>query len=305
MTDNNHNLTESDIATLETLFKKHSGPEVLQDFENSSLFSISMTNYYLSVWGEIYKTQVLKGNYERLAQEALSEYALSLLYTWNELKFSSTSAKKTVDKLPWTFAEGSRFEYYKYFPQGCPDIVPKGDSETVHNALLGLWYPHLPSTSSVNLLTLLTWDVVTFEDIANAIVFKDFHECGKEVEIDHISNTNAQLNFQGCDENHSFFENGKMLARLLGYCESQGRCAEIYEFQCIGKLNVRAPVENTDDHVDQKGESFYFGKLYIDVRNRDLLFGNFVENLTVSITNNKGKVIPSQKRRVVELKKIL
>ena len=79
------------------------------------------------------------------------------------------------------------------------------------------------------------------------------------------------------------------------------RCAAIYEYRSMGRLNVQA--NRNEGVVAQRGESFFTGKICVDVVSGDYLFANMIEILTVTVSNRQGKIIPMQKRRIVQVEK--
>jgi hypothetical protein len=62
-------------------------------------------------------------------------------------------------------------------------------------------------------------------------------------------------------------------------------------------------MNNNEVTATQKGESFFTGKVCVDVISGDYLFADMIELLTVTISNRQGKIIPMQKRRIVQVQK--
>lgn len=86
---------------------------------------------------------------------------------------------------------------------------------------VGIDYSDLISTPSVNLLYMLSWDVIGLEEIASFLVqdMNRYEETGNFISIDTISGTNAHMGFRGCKEK-SFLKMGilklLMLEQVIG-----------------------------------------------------------------------------------------
>lgn len=297
-------LTKYDIETMQELFTKKWLNKTDGRLEPLSRFRITMDNDYLLPNGVIVKKQHLEADFRRQLQEPLTRWAVGLLYTWEKISFSSQSKNKVTEPIFWSFAEGLKFEYYRSFNSPiiseAEDISNRDDSICYQ---IGNWYDSLVSTPAVNLLYLLSWDVIMFEEYNSSIALsaEKLQQIGSVAVLDILSGSNVQLAFKGCSAENSFFRNGRLFVRFLGFGMVAHRCAAIYEYRSMGRLNVQA--NRNEGVVAQRGESFFTGKICVDVVSGDYLFADMIEILTVTVSNRQGKIIPMQKRRIVQVEK--
>lgn len=289
---------EGSFEKLASLLKKDIKVASPLKLKKEALFTIRMENEYVTFTGKKYKQQRLDAKYRRELQQPISSDAIGTLFSWEEVVYSARGDKSVIKPLSWTFAKGLQFDYYKPFPSHgltYTKIHNEKNSEDI-----GLWYPDLISTPSVNLLHLLTWDVITFEDY-NSIFWRTLpQQCGQNIGIDKIEKASVPLNFKGTEEKESYFQHSSFSAKLLGYSVISNYCAALFEFQGVGLLNVHVGRKDQGS-AKQEGESLYFGKIFTDLHTGDVVAGEMLEMLTVSITNRKGKIIPLQKKRTLHL----
>jgi hypothetical protein len=262
-------------------------------------YSITMDNDYISHKGYLVKQQHLEGIFSRELENLLSESAAGFIYTWKGISYSGLDKKNKQELIPWTFAKNREFRYYKTFSKNCfPEkAVDSGDCQSCNT---GRWYNDLINVPAVNLLYMLTWDIIFFEELNSMIISEGLEKIGAVSLMSSMSNSYVQLSFKGCNFEHSFFKNGNVHVNFLGVSSFKKKPVCIYEYKSIGALNV----EKQKREIKQEGESFFLGKLYISLQNGDLLFSELIELLTVSITNSQGKIVPMQKRRYVQLQNL-
>ncbi len=259
-------------------------------------FSISMDNDYISPQGYIVKQQHLEAVFTRELESRLSETAANFKYTWKEVSFAARDKKTHRELMSWTFARGREFYHYKTFSKNCfpGNDLDAGES---HQDKTGTWYNDLINVPAVNLLYMLTWDVIFFEEMNSRAIAEGLDKIGETALPTSMSNSYVQLSFKGCDSEHSFFKNGNVYVNFVGIGAIKGKPVCMYEYRSIGMLNV----EKQKRDIKQEGESFFLGKICLNMQNGDLLFSELIELLTVSITNRQGKALPMQKRRYVQL----
>ena len=262
-------------------------------------FSIHMDNDYLSPRGSIVKQQHLEAVFTREMEHRLSETAASFKYTWKDVSFAARDKKTNRELMPWTFARGREFHYYKTFSKNCfPGKGGKGlDAGENWQDKTGTWYDDLINVPAVNLLYMLTWDVIFFEELNCRFIAQGLDKIGETALLTSMSNSYVQLSFKGCDNQHSFFRNGKVYGNFVGIGAIKEKPVCVYEYRSVGMLNV----EKQKREIKQEGESFFLGKICLDMQTGDLLFSELIELLTVSLTNRQGKTVPMQKRRNVQL----
>jgi hypothetical protein len=290
-----------DIGKLNKILSKGWVPGVAYSPGQQAQFNISMDNDFVMPSGEIFKQQHLEARFNSKNCQPISESTLGVLYTWETVRFSQATKEESSPALMnWTFAEGLQFDYFKVFP-GNLFTEQEIDRESTFGMEMGHWYDSLVNTRTVDLLYMLTFDVVTFEEMNSSLwhYAGQMRQLGDTVDIDALSNSRMHLNFKGCLFERSFFKNGRLQTRFLGLTNIGEQVGVIYEFRSRGSLNVEA--DGTHGSASQKGESFFIGKLIVDMEHGNLLFADMIELLTVMIKNKKDKLIPLQKRRLVQM----
>lgn len=261
-------------------------------------YLITMDNDFLSPNGRIKKKQHLEAEYTRQFEHPLSNSAASFIYTWKEVAFSHQGQKVNKELAPWTFARGLQFGYCKTFTGKC--FNEKDDIHWSDDYPVGNWYRDQVNVPAVNLLYMLTWDVFFFEGFNCSLAATSPRRIGESALVSSLSDSYVHLALKGCAREYSFFKNGQLYVRLLGISVYNGNPVCVYEYRSAGRLNV----EKQSGDMKQDGESFFLGKIYLDMRNGDVNYGDMMELLTVSVSNKQGKFVPLQKRRSVQLKKL-
>jgi hypothetical protein len=297
-------IRSGDVCYLKKILKKNFILQYSVAVGDCKSFRISMDNDYISPKGHIFKKQHLKAQFSRTIKQCLSEKLAVMEFTWQKVRFSSQNEGMALKPLDFTFAEQLTFSHFKVYPSAVfklKDIIHQDDFS---GSNIGVHYDSLLSTASVNLLYMLSWDVIGFEEMSSHIgtSFSKFNNVGGTAEISSISDTYAQLEFKDCADN-SFFRNGKYEAIFLGIGLVSSRLVAIFEYRCAGELQVY--VAGSERLKSQTGSSYYFGKIFIDLEDGDIVFGDMIEIITAIITNDKGKLYPQYKRRVVRIEKII
>lgn len=232
--------------------------------------------------------------YTRRLGPPMSSRTATFNFTWDDVSFSSTSTDESFsasqEALEWTFARGLQFDYYRPFGREPFDDVGEESGDVQFQ--VGDWFDGLVKVPAVNLLTMLTWDVLMFEELNGIFVTKGAGRFGELRNVDAMTDAHVHLNFQGYGTERSTFQNGEVLSTPLGVSLINGEPAVGIEFGGAGRLNVAS----TGDGVAQEGESYFFGKVHLDLGNGDLISGDMTELLTVAVKNRRGKLIPLQKR---------
>lgn len=262
-------------------------------------YSITMENDFLTPDGRIRKKQLLQAQFTRQFENALSLSSASFSYTWRDVSFSHQGKDMKPKQVAWNFARDKKFGYCKTYTNDCfsqkKDKILWNDHYPV-----GEWYQDLVKVPAVNLLYMLTWDVYFFEGLNCSLVAEDIGKIGDTRMIPGLSDSYVHLSLKGCSHENSFFKNGRFNVRFLGISTYNGQPVCVYEYRSAGRLSV----EKETGNLRQDGESYFLGKVYLDMQNGDIVFGDLIELLTVSLKNKQGKIVPLQKRRYVCLDKI-
>lgn len=276
---------------------------------SSCIMKMVMENEYLSPWGYTTKRQSINALLERHLEKNISSWSIGTRYQWKDVNFTSEDQTGHNGSIKWTFAHGMEFKYFKTIS------VPKGekpftesDSGTDECAgediEIGNWFSSCPATPAINLMLMMNWDVLTFEEfstrIANMAIDGTLRE-GTE-ELVALGGTYVQLGLKGCEQGRSYFKNGRFLVKPIGFCQIDGVPVCQYEYRSQGVLNVHK--ESAKRGITQSGNSFFFGKILLNCETSDIIHGDLVELITASIEKDNGKIIPVQKRRFVHLSRV-
>lgn len=297
----------ADLAFTDLLLKE--GPEAFKrppkmifscKLHDEVPYHISMTNHYLSQKGDIAKMQDLEADYVKTSTASLTPKSMFYTYTWGDIEFNTKHWRDEPMKSKWTFSKGLKFTNIMTFPVPIVDVQDPGGLDK-NLEFTGIDYSQLASLPTVNLLYMLSWDVIGFEEMTSYLArsIEDFDEVGKFIKIDTLSNTYAHLEFGGCKQ-ESFFRNGQFEAAYVGVSTWKGYVGVVFEYKCLGNLEFY----NAKDNANAKSQacsSYYFGKLMIDLSSGTLLRADMTELVSGVIINKENKGIPQQKRRFVQL----
>jgi hypothetical protein len=296
----NKNTSYANVKKLREYLDKEFLLRDIQQPVQTARYRITMDNDFLSPNGYITKKQHLEAAYTREILRPVSKSTATLAFTWDSVLFSQEDGKGKQELLPWTFAIGLRYYYYRSFSKEIykdNEIVPDSGDQF----RFGNWYEQLVNTPAVNLLYMLSWDSIMVEEFTSALIMENIARIGDVALVKSLSDSNVQLSFKGCSQENSFFKNGAVYTKFAGIGISCGRPSCVYEYRSVGRINV----ERKNGNAKQEGESFFLGKICIDMTNGDFLFADMTELLTVSVTNKQGKIVPIQKRRLVQSERIL
>lgn len=294
----------SDIPISDSILKE--GAEILEkapkitftcSLGKEARYHITMTNDYISPRGQVIKTQKLSAGYKKVFQARITPKSAACTYTWDEVQFHSHKWNAESVDSNWTFAKGETFSNLVTFP----DKIQSNQDDRKFDGEIGINYSHLASTPTVNLLYMLSWDVIGLEEMAShlARTSESLEGVGQFNEVHTISDIRAYMQFGGCKEN-SFFDNGQFETAYLGLSMWKGHLGVLYEYRCLGKLEVNN-AKNKANAQSQKGSSYYFGKVLVDRVSGELLRGDMVELVSGVTVIKSGKLVPQQKRRFVQL----
>jgi len=264
-------------------------------------YNIIMSNDFLNPRGKIIKKQEIKGQYKRSIHPPVEAGGVTLGLGWTKAVYSSQSKKNSIAPINWEFARSVAFHYTKRFGCGIypPQIISKNEFKHQDFSECFKQFPALPA---VNLLYLFSWDIIMFEEF-HRLFLTALLDCPRRIneviEIDAMNNMKAHPGFKGCSIEKSFFLNKKFYGKILGIGLMEDREALIIEYRSSGHIRVAS---DTPGKV-QEGESFYLGKIYIDLIDFDLLFADMIEILTVSTADGNKQKISSNKRRMINLTK--
>jgi hypothetical protein len=148
----------------------------------------------------------------------------------------------------------------------------------------------------VDLLLMLSWDVVTFEMMCtHLITTPGLRDIGGRAELERISGSWAELQFSDPGA-VAVFRNARATAEHLGYGRFAGRPSAVYTTRCLDcALDVRS------GPITQRGRSSYWVTLQVDVETGDLLCADMTEMIVATVAGQDGRKVPVQKRRTVRM----
>ena len=263
------------------------------DTDADRTFRLEARNDFLTPQGNAYKWQEVRAGLGRTVTGTAAVAVLPVRYTWQTVDSRIGSAGAADARREWTFARG----------QGFTTAVPRRPADGSRVDAGELWssdsmdvsYPDLPRLPAVDLLLMLSWDVLMFETLCTELASRPDLAVGNKVHLSSVSGTSADLRFShpGTD---GLFRNGRMYATRLGYGNVAGRQTAVYSFECLDcDLTTRL------GPVTQHGRSSYVGTLRVDTRTSDLVGGEFLEMIVSTVTGADGRQAATYKRRQVRL----
>jgi hypothetical protein len=284
---------------------------IKQDLQigSSNIMRMVMENEYLSPFGYITKKQRIEALLERTLEKPISSWAIGTRYKWKDVNFQLENQDGVADSIKWTFAHDQEFRYFKAFRDPIKDNNIRSLKNTFFDGAeedmdVTKWFSSCPGTPATNLMMMMNWDVLTFEELGTRIsgmAVEGFINDDVR-EMTSLGGTYVQLGLRGCKPEQSFFKNGKFYVKPIGYNQIHSIPIRQYEYRSQGILHVRADSETK--HSEQSGNSFFFGKIFINCNTSDLVYGDLVEIITASIVKGNGSIIPVQKRRFVHLTRV-
>lgn len=280
-----------------------------------SPFEMHLRTDFLTPDGAPYKWQEIQARLGRTAAHARAPGLVPVRYTWHKVYAMTGVPGAEAAHREWTFARGQAFgsvllhsEVGPSRPDGGsdrPGAVPDqpqtghlpADPGVDQPAAFDVCYPDLPKAPAVDLLLVLSWDVVTFEMICSQVATSTgLGETGVPADIDRLSGTWATLSFSDPAVN-AVFQNSTMTAMKLGYGVIAGRPVASYGFRCLDCKLISG-----GRTAAQRGHSSYWGTLHVDMGTGDLVTGEFTEMIVALLVGMGSKPTAIQRRRRVSIR---
>jgi hypothetical protein len=266
------------------------------DPSTGRVFSASMRNDFLTPRGTPYKWQELTASVERTVIGGGGPTVVPVRYEWQRVDAQVGNPDGAQTRREWTFARGQSFTSLLLHTELDGVLAPMPDFDGPTCTTMDISYPGLPKSPAVDLLLMLSWDVVTFEMMAtNLITTPELREVGGCTNLERISGTWAELRFSD-PRSTAVFRNARGTARHLGYGHADGRPTRIYTSTCLDcQLDVRS------GPLAERGRSSYWLTLQVDAESADLLSAEMTEMIVATLTGPEAKAVPVCKRRTVRL----
>jgi hypothetical protein len=263
-------------------------------------FEATMRNDFLTPRGTPYKWQELTASVERTVTGSGVPTVVPVRYQWRRVDARTGNPAGAGERREWTFARGQSFTSVLLHTELDEDGAwPSGDQESAGppRSTMDIGYPELPKSPAVDLLLMLSWDVVTFEMMCTHLTTTpELRETGGQAELDRISGTWAELRFSSPGA-VAVFRNARATAQRLGDGRVAGRPSAVYSSYCLDcVLDVRS------GPVTQRGRSSYWVTLQADAQTADLLSAEMTEMIVATLTGSDGRAVPVQKRRTVRMR---
>lgn len=266
------------------------------DPSTGRVFQASMRNDFLTPRGTPYKWQELTASIERTVIGGGGPTIVPVRYEWQRLDAKTGSPAGEQPRREWTFARGQSFTSLLLHAEldGLP--VPAPNFDLPPRSTMDIAYPGLPKSPAVDLLLMLSWDVVTFEMMATHLsTTAELREVGGRTNLERISGTWAELRFSD-PRATAVFRNAQGTARHLGNGQFGGRPTVIYTSTCLDcALDVRS------GPVRERGRSSYWVTLQVDAENADLVSAEMTEMIVATLTGPGTEGVPVCKRRAVRM----
>ncbi|GAA0934162.1 hypothetical protein [Virgisporangium aurantiacum] len=259
-------------------------------------FTATMHNDFMTPRGTPYKWQDVRSTLTRSVHPAAAPTLARARYTWLDVGVRTAATGPEPDTVPWrdwTFARGQSFTMILPHSDVSGDLV-EGDGAGW--GMTNIRYPDLPKSPAVDLLLMLTWDVLLFEVLCTHLgTTSALDRTGVRVNLDRHSGTGGMLHFSDPATN-AVFRNNQMHAVKLGYSLRNGKPAAAYGFDCLDcELTTRAGA------TLQRGRSSYWGTIQLAQDTGDLLAGEFTEVIVGVYADGAGREVPIYRRRLVRM----
>jgi len=260
-------------------------------------FTATMRNDFMTPRGTPYKWQDMRGALVRTVSADATPTVAQARYMWQDVTVRTGTNGATPDTVPWklwNFARGQSFNTLLLHSDVGGGYVADNDQPGWN--MSDVRYPDLPKSPAVDLLLMLSWDVLLFEALCTHLgTTPALERTGVTVNLDRHSGTGGELLFSS-PTTAAHFRNNQMYAVKLGYCTSDTRPTGVYTFSCLDcELTTRA------GPTVQKGRSSYWGMVQIDLLTGDLVLGEFTEVIVGTFADGKGRELPIYRRRLVRL----
>ena len=302
------------LAAVRSNGRRHVDPTVQRRFQ------ALMRNDFLTPRGAPYKWQEMTATVARAVAGGGAPTVVPVTYTWQQVRSRTGTPAAAGEDREWTFARGQRFSSVLLhsdmalprgdmalprgdmaLPRGDMALprggeVPVPDSSADRPTVLDVSYPGLPKSPAVDLLLMLSWDVITFEMLCTHLATTPaLRETGVPAELERITGSWANLRFSGAGTN-AVFRNTVATGIKHGYGLAGGRPTAVYGYQCLDcELTVRS------GPISQDGHSSYWGKVQVDAETGDLVVAEMTEMIVAVLTGGDGRQVPVQKRRLVRM----
>lgn len=282
-------------AAAELATRHHAGRRVL-DPTVARPFHLIVRDEFLTPRGRVYKWQEVAAELDRVVLGGMAPTIAPLRFTWRTLRSHTGGLKQPAREREWTFARGQSFDAMLTSTELSAPVPAAAPQAELGTDFVVIGYPGLPKSPAVDLLVLISWDVVTFELLCTQLVASpDLREAGAQAELDRISGTEAQFAFSDPGA-VARFRNARTTAEHLGYGSAAGRPTAVYATRCLDcRLDVRS------GPLTQRGRSSYWITLRHDLETRDLVSAQMTEIIVAVLADEDGREIPVHKRRTVRV----
>jgi hypothetical protein len=257
-------------------------------------FHASMRNDFLTPRGTPYKWQEVTASVRRTVVGGGVPTVVPVRYGWERVAARTGDRHTATESREWTFARGQSFQSMLLHTEAGATGMPEPTVDTP--VALDVSYPRLPRSPAVDLLLMLSWDVVTFEMMCtHLITTPGLREVGGRAELERISGSWAQLRFSDPGA-VAVFRNARATAELLGHGRFAGRPSAVYATRCLDCV-----LDVASGPMTQRGRSSYWVTVQVDLETGDLLCAEMTEMIVATLTGPDGRKVPVQKRRTVRM----
>jgi hypothetical protein len=258
-------------------------------------FHASMRNDFLTPHGRPYKWQELTARLRRTVVGGGVPTVVPVRYRWERVDARTGDPTTSTTPREWTFARGQSFRSMLLHAEaGRAPAVP--ELPVPAPVALDVSYPQLPKSPAVDLLLMLSWDVVAFEMLCtHLLTTPGLREVGGRAELERISGSWAEFQFSD-QRATAVFRNAEVTAEHLGQGRFAGRRSAVYSsrsLDCV--LDVRS------GPITQRGRSSNWVTVQLDIETGDLLCAEMTEMIVATLTGTDGQKVPVQKRRTVRM----
>lgn len=254
-------------------------------------FQITMNNYSISLETGKETRSILKSVFDRDIYKIPVD---NVGYTRYSLKSTEYLAAGESSFKAWTFAKDAEFYSCLYCLQNKKIKEAYYKEAEIESPIPSLTesfnkYPKLPS---VYLLVMQAIDVITFDAflcMANSDVVTD-KITTKYKKIDEMTKRNVPIG-TGIYSQSSYYLNDELYIRLIGKTNYQEEECWLFEYN---SQPSDIYIENQQANTALKSKSLYSGKMYISIKNGDILYGELDEDVVAM-----GKSKKFSKRFVV------
>ena len=258
-------------------------------------FHATMRNDFLTPRGKTYKWQEMAANFERTVVGGRVPTVVPVEYRWQRVDARTSTPEAAGEWREWTFARGQSFKSTLLHTELDGPAPAAEDPDGAPPPAMDLGY-RLPKSPAVDLLLMLSWDVVAMEMLCTHLTTTpDLSDVGGHAELERLSGSWAQFEFSDPGV-VAMFRNSRTSGRHLGYGRFDGRPTAVYSAQCMDSvLDVKS------GPMSQRGRSSYWATVQVDIETRDLLAVDMTEVIIATLTGGDGRRVPIQKRRAVRI----